>query len=313
MAETRTVRVNQKRWEADGVTSVTLVDPAGADLPTWEPGAHLAVHLPNGMVREYSLCSHPDDASQWTVAVLRTPDSRGGSRHIHDALPVGALIEVDGPRQAFGLEEAAEHVLVAGGIGITPIISMARRLHDQGQPWRLIYLGRSRSTMAYLNEIAALPADRVLVHVGDENDGARIDLGEHLTADVDSVVYVCGPAPLIDACTELAGERTRTERFRAPEPVAAAGEDTSFDVVISSTGQRIAVDPATSVLDALLTEGIAVGSSCTEGICGTCEVGVIKGDIDHRDYVLTDDEHRSGQTMLPCVSRCRSAELVLDL
>lgn len=314
---TRTLRVQQKSWEAAGVTAITLVDPTGADLPGWEPGAHLALHLPNGMVREYSLCSDPADLRWWTVAVLRKPDSRGGSSHIHDALPVGSLLEVDGPRNAFALEEtAAQHILVAGGIGITPIISMVRGLEQRERPWRLLYTGRSRSTMAFLDEIAQLPADRVTVHADDESDGRYPDIAG-LLADLPptALVYCCGPEPLMDACGAALADpsRLRLERFKAPEPVASTTPDDEFDVVIATTGQRVRVGATTSVLDALNDAGISVASSCTEGICGTCEVAVVKGDIDHRDFVLGSAEQESGTTMLPCVSRCRSAELVLDL
>ncbi|WP_216895301.1 PDR/VanB family oxidoreductase [Nocardia alni] len=314
---TRALRVQQKSWEAEGVTAITLVDPAGADLPGWEPGAHLALHLPNGMVREYSLCSDPADARRWTVAVLRKPDSRGGSSHIHDALPVGALIDVDGPRNAFSLEQdAAEHILVAGGIGITPIISMVRCLERQGRRWRLLYTGRSRSTMAFLDEITELPADRVTVHADDEADGAYPDIAgllAHLPPT--ALVYCCGPEPLMTACGAALTDptRIRLERFKAPESATATEMNAEFDVVIATTGQRVHVDASTSVLDALEAAGIPMASSCTEGICGTCEVAVVRGDIDHRDFVLGSGEQASGTTMLPCVSRCRSAELVLDL
>nr|WP_206037794.1 PDR/VanB family oxidoreductase [Rhodococcus sp. HNM0569] len=310
------MRVQRKSWEAEGVTSVTLVDPTGADLPVWEPGAHLALHLPNGLVREYSLCSDPADRSSWTVAVLRTPDSRGGSRLIHDALPVGALIGVDGPRNAFALDENAdEHVLVAGGIGITPIIAMARRLDARGIAWRMLYTGRSRSTMAFLPELAGF-GDRVTVHADDEAGGAYPDLAGLLAGVGErTLVYCCGPEPLMTACGDALADptRLRLERFKAPEPVATLDGDTAFDVVLASSGQRIAVPADVSVLDALVAAGVPAASSCTEGICGTCEVAVVKGDVDHRDFVLSDDEHAAGTTMLPCVSRCRSAELVLDL
>ncbi len=267
------------------------------------------------MVREYSLCSDPADARCWTVAVLRKPDSRGGSSHIHDALPVGALIDVEGPRNAFALEDdAAEHILVAGGIGITPIISMVRNLEQRGCRWRLLYTGRSRSTMAFLNEISDLPPDRITIHADDEADGSYPDIAGLLAnLPPTALVYCCGPEPLMNACGAALADptRLRLERFKAPEQAAAANAE--FDVVIATTGQRIRVDAATSVLDALEAAGLPMASSCTEGICGTCEVAVVKGDLDHRDFVLSSAEQSSGTTMLPCVSRCRSAELVLDL
>ncbi|WP_224766891.1 PDR/VanB family oxidoreductase [Janibacter melonis] len=309
--------MHQKTWEARGVTSVTFVHPHGESLPRWEPGAHLSLHLSNGLVREYSLCSDPDDTSRWTVAVQRAPESRGGSRHIHDELSIGAEVLVDGPKNLFELDgSAARHLLVAGGIGITPIVAMARALHQRGADWHLLYTGRSRDVMAFVDEVSNLPTERVTVHVDDEVGGFA-DLGAVLGAiDDETVVYCCGPAALMEAVEVSVPDpgRLRLERFRAPEVAPSAEEsDGTFDVVIHSTGERVAVPPGTSVLDALVEAGHDMPSSCTEGICGTCETGVISGEIDHRDFLLTDEEKASGCTMCICVSRCRSAELVLDL
>ncbi|OYO18334.1 oxidoreductase [Enemella dayhoffiae] len=320
--ERRTLRVHQKRWEAAGITSITLVDPAGASLPTWQPGAHLALHLPNGLVREYSLCSDPADTSQWTVAVLRTSDSRGGSSHIHEQLPIGVELEVDGPRNAFRLESAVDgeepkHHLIAGGIGITPIVAMARELQSRGAEWSLLYTGRTRAQMAFLTEIQALPSERVHLHVDDEA-GRFPDLVEMLKSqDPRTIVYCCGPGPLMDAVEAAmpVPANLRLERFKAPERVVDpdAEADRGFDVVLNSSGQRVSVAADESILDALDQAGVPVPSSCLEGICGTCETGVLSGEIEHRDFLLTDEEKESGQTMCICVSRCRGAELVLDL
>ncbi|MGO1166984.1 MAG: PDR/VanB family oxidoreductase [Janibacter sp.] len=311
------LRVHQKTWEAQGVTSITFVHPEGQALPRWEPGAHLSLHLSNGLVREYSLCSDPNDTSRWTVAVLRVPDSRGGSRMIHDELQIGAEVLVDGPRNLFQLDGASpRHLLIAGGIGITPIVAMTRALQAKGADWHLLYTGRSREVMAFLDEVTGLPADRVSVHVDDEVGGFADISGLVGGADDDTVVYCCGPAALMEA-VEISvpdASRLRLERFRAPEPVAdPESPDGAFDVVINSTGDRVPVDADTSILDALAEAGHEVPSSCTEGICGTCETGVVSGEIDHRDFLLSDDEKESGDTMCICVSRCRSAELVLDL
>ncbi|AZG47323.1 PDR/VanB family oxidoreductase [Gordonia insulae] len=311
----RILRVQQKTWEADGITSVTFVDPTGAPLPSWDPGAHVALHLPGGLIREYSLCSDPRDTARWTVAVLRAEQSRGGSTLVHDRLSVGAEIRIDGPRNAFALEpDATEHVLVAGGVGITPIVAMMRRLQDSGSRWRMLYAGRSRRTMAFVDEVTA-HGDVVTIHADDEVGGLP-DLEAAVgVAQPGSVVYCCGPAPLLDAVASAVpdGVTVRTERFSAPVAVTPVGDDPAFDVVLERSGQRVHVAPDISVLDALIDAGVDVPSSCTEGICGTCEVGVVKGDVDHRDFLLSETEHAANTTMFPCVSRCRSAELVLDL
>jgi ferredoxin-NADP reductase len=311
----RVLRVHQKTWEADGVTSITLVDPAGASLPSWEPGAHIALHLPGGLVREYSLCSDPADTTLWTVAVLRAEQSRGGSTLVHDQLSVGALIEVDGPRNAFKLDpDAQEHLLVAGGVGITPIVAMMRRLNNDGCAWKMLYAGRSRTSMAFVDEVAG-HVGQSIVHADDENGGLA-DLASFVgSAGPGAVVYCCGPAALLDAVAAVtpAGVTLRTERFSAPPAAAPAVDESAFDVVLERSGTRLQVGPDVSVLDALIDAGVDVPSSCTEGICGTCEVGVVKGDVDHRDFLLSESEHAANTTMFPCVSRCRSAELVLDL
>lgn len=313
----REMRVQQKTWEADGVTSLTLVDPHGAELPTWTPGSHVSLRLPGGLVREYSLCSDPSDTSRWSVAVLRTPDSRGGSKAIHDSLPVGMLIEVDGPREQFGIDpDAKRHLLVAGGIGITPVIAMVRELHRRGADWHLLYAGRNRAGMAFLDEVAALPPERVTLHIDAEADGTYPDLPGLLgDLEPDAVAYACGPEPLMQACGDALPDPTqlRMERFKAPEPTAPSGDDQAFDVILNRDGTRVHVDPDRSILTALEEAGVPVESSCTEGICGTCEVGVLSGDIDHRDYLFTEEEQAAGDSMMICVSRCRSAELVLDL
>lgn len=312
----RVLRVQQKTWTAEGITSVTLVDPSGSPLPTWKPGAHIALHLPNGLVREYSLCSDPADPTAWTVAVLRTPDSRGGSSCVHDGLPVGAHVSVDGPRNAFRLEQAPKHLLVAGGIGITPIITMARECHARDADWALLYTGRSRQTMAFLTEVEQLAPERVHVHVDEEN-GRYPDFAAMLRSqDPRTLVYCCGPTAMMDAVAAgMTDPATlRLERFTAPEREPSPGEsDDAFDVVLGSTGDRVPVAADQTVLEALQDASVPVESSCTEGICGTCETKVLSGDVDHRDFLLTPEEHEAAGTMMVCVSRCRGRELVLDL
>lgn len=312
-----TLRVKQKTWEADGVISLTLVDPSGKQLPTWEPGAHVSLHLPGGLVREYSLCSSPHDPFTWTVAVLRKADSRGGSTYIHDKLSVGELIDVEGPRNAFHLERARRHVLIAGGIGITPILSMARKLEETGAEWTLLYTGRSRTTMAFADEAKSFGSEKVTIHADDESGGRYPDIRGMLHAlDPTSLVYCCGPEPLLQAVSDAMTDPSllRLERFKAPERDTADDDAaTSFEVVCERSGVRVPVSEKDTVLDALTGAGVDVDYSCTEGICGSCEVRVLRGDVDHRDFLMTPEEHQAEGTMFVCVSRCRSKELVLDL
>lgn len=314
---TRSLRLEGLHWETEGITSLRFTDPEGAPLPVWKPGAHVSLQLPNGLTREYSLCSDPSDTTGWTVAVLKVPDSRGGSQSIHEDLKVGTVIAVDGPRNNFSLEPAGHYAFVAGGIGITPIISMIRHVQAIGAEWSLLYTGRSRSSMAFLDEIGSLPAHRVAIHADDEADGQFPDLAAAVGGIcADTLVYVCGPEPLMNAVAgSMADEsQLRLERFKAPEIVVDPNVvENSFDVICQSSGERVSVGPGTSVLDALLDAGLDLPSSCTEGICGTCEVGVLRGDVDHRDLLLSPAEQAANKTMFICVSRCRSAELVLDI
>lgn len=309
-----TVRVHSTTWLASGVVQVEFRDPAGADLPEWEPGAHLALRLANGMTREYSLCGDPADRRSWTVAVLREPNSRGGSSWVHERLTVGTLLEIAGPRNNFPLEPAERHLLIAGGIGVTPMRAMAGELADRDGDWRMLYCGRSRESMAFVSQLRELGGDRVRIHADDEHDGPPDLHAELADAAPGTMVYCCGPESLINAVEAALPDRSvlRIERFRAPEvPESASGE--GFEVVCAASGTRVPVGADVSVLDALSDAGMPVPSSCQEGVCGTCETKVLSGDLEHRDFVLSSAEREAGDTMMICVSRCRSAELVLDL
>ncbi|WP_028923122.1 PDR/VanB family oxidoreductase [Pseudonocardia acaciae] len=312
----RTLRLVRQTWLAEGVRELRFRDPAGGELPGWEPGAHVTVMLPNGVGRDYSLCGDPADRAEWTVAVLREPASRGGSSYVHERLGVGELLAVDGPRNNFPLRPAGRYLLVAGGIGVTPILAMARELASAGAAWSMLYCGRERSGMAYLPELRELAGDALAVHCDDEHGGPPdLDavLGELPTG---THVYCCGPEGLLAAVADRLPESVplSVERFRAdaPAPLAADAEP-EFDVVCAGSGVRARVAAGVSILDALAGAGVEVPSSCREGICGTCETKVLAGEPDHRDLLLSDEEKRSGQTMLLCVSRCRSPELLLDL
>lgn len=308
--------VHRMTWEADGVLSIELTHPDGHPLPTWQPGAHIDVHT-DGHIRQYSLCSDPADTTHWRIGVLREPTSRGGSAHLHTQLRPGQTLHVQGPRNHFELDttgDATGYLFIAGGIGITPLLAMAREAARTGTPWGLVHGGRTRTSMAFAAELTALaelPGGSVEFVPQDEH--GHLDL-ETLLSDLapGTQVYCCGPEPLLAAVEERCPQ-ARTERFAAPTAPPRDGEDTGFDIVCSRSGRTVEVGPTTSALDALEGAGIAVTSSCRDGICGTCETKVLEGTPDHRDFLLTDTEREACASMMLCVSRARTPRLVLDL
>ncbi|MEU2058945.1 PDR/VanB family oxidoreductase [Streptomyces sp. NPDC013455] len=290
---------------ADGVVQLRL---AGAGLPRWEPGAHVDLVLPSGLVRQYSLCGDPGDTSCYTVATRLVADGRGGSREVHERLAEGMELEVRGPRNRFPLVDAPAYVFVAGGIGITPLLPMLRAL-PEGTAWRLLYGGRTRASMPYLEEVRALAGDRATV-VADDEDG-RVDLPALFAGIPEgTAVYCCGPDGLAAAVAEaLPGTATlHLERFAPP---AAAGGDTAFELELRRSGRTLTVPAGSTVLAAVRRELPDLAYSCEQGFCGTCQQRVLEGEIDHRDELLTDAERQN--SMLICVSRARSDRLVLDM
>ncbi|GAA2572614.1 PDR/VanB family oxidoreductase [Streptomyces roseoviolaceus] len=302
--------VERRESAADGVLALTLRHPLGEPLPDWEPGAHIDVVLGPGLERQYSLCGDPADRSAWRIAVLREPDGRGGSAHVHEQVGPGAKVRVRGPRNNFSLEPAPRYRFVAGGIGITPILPMLAAAEASGAEWTLLYGGRTRRSMAFGEELGRY-GDRVTIAPEDET--GLLDLPSVLD-DVPegTLVYCCGPGPLLDAVEARSPSGVlRVERFRPKE--RETGGDTEFEVELAQSGRTLTVAPDVSVLDTVRAAGIEVLYSCAEGTCGTCETDVLEGEPDHRDSVLTDDERAAGETMLICVSRCRGKRLVLDL
>lgn len=320
---TERLLVRQVRWVARDVVELLLTRPDGGELPPWGPGAHVELTLPSGLRRAYSLCGNPTDACAWTVAVHRVPDGRGGSREIHDTALVGRELEVRGPVNRFPLLPAEGYLLLAGGIGITPLLPMARELTARGLPWRLVLGARDRSRLAYAEELLELGGDRVLPVPQDE--AGLPDLAAEITAAPPGhAVYACGPAPMLDAVMSLcrAADPARTaytERFASGddgtqvvgvEVVAAEGE---FEVVLRRSGLRTTVPADRSVLDVVRELLPAVPYSCEEGYCGSCETPVAAGVPDHRDTVIDPSERATATTMMICVSRSASAVLELDL
>lgn len=304
------VRVRDVNREAEDVLSFVLTDPAGGALPPWTPGAHVDVLLPNGLERQYSLCGDPADRDSYRIAVLREQPGRGGSAYLHDQVGPGSLLQIRAPRNNFPLAQADRYVLIAGGIGITPLLPMIRELDRRSIAWSLHFGGRRRARMAFAGELASY-GERVSWYPEDEC--GLIPLNE-IAGQVPpgTLVYCCGPEPLLAAV-----ERTcrpdilRTERFH-PKEIETTVPDRQLTVELRRSGRTIEVPPGVSILDALERAGEDVPSSCREGTCATCETPVLDGDIDHRDSILTPDEQESGKTMMICVSRARTDRLVLD-
>ncbi|GHH73070.1 ferredoxin [Streptomyces sulfonofaciens] len=306
----------RKEQLADGVVRLTLVHPQGEPLPAWRPGAHIDLLLGPGLVRQYSLCGDPDDPSVLQVAVLREPDGRGGSEHVHDNLAEGGTVRIRGPRNHFPLVDAERYLFVAGGIGITPILPMVAEAARRGADWRLVYGGRTRASMAFADRLAGDHPDRVRLCPQDET--GLLDLDALLGSPREGTeVYCCGPAPLLDAverrCAGWPPGTLHVERFAPREDPAPDGTGESFEVELAGSGTILTVPPDRSVLEVLEEAGVPVLSSCREGTCGTCETGVLDGVPEHRDSLLTEEERAAGDVMFVCVSRCASKRLVLDL
>ncbi|MFJ9628402.1 PDR/VanB family oxidoreductase [Streptomyces sp. NPDC101175] len=292
------LRVAAKETVADGVVELRL---EGRDLPGWEPGAHLDLVLPSGLVRQYSLCGDPADRSSYTVATRLVEDGRGGSREVHEQVGVGTELEVRGPRNRFPLVAAPAYVFVAGGIGITPVLPMLRALPEDAD-WRLLYAGRTRESMPFLAEIEEFGADRVRVVTGlPDLDGELTDVPEG------ALVYCCGPQGLM-AAVEERFPQVRLERFA---PQGASDGDTAFELELRRSGRTLTVPADSTVLAAVRAELPNTLYSCEQGFCGTCQQRVLEGEVEHRDELLTDAER--ADSMLICVSRARSVRLVLDL
>lgn len=301
--------------ESAGVLSVELVDPDGAELPAWEPGAHVDLQLPGGLSRQYSLCGDPADRARYRLGVLHEPDGRGGSAYVHSSMRPGHTVEVSGPRNHFALLPSAHYVFVAGGIGITPILPMLAAATAAGADWTLLYGGRSASSMAFAAELAAY-GDRVTLWPQDAR--GLLDLDALLAEPrPDTLVYCCGPSALLDAVeagtAAWPAGALHLERFSAPVVELDPAAEHAVELVLAESGRTLLVPPDRSLLEVLTEEGVDVLSDCAEGICGTCEVKVIEGEVDHRDFVLSEAERQANSCMMVCVSRACGQRLVLGL
>lgn len=319
-APTRQVRVAAMRYEAEGVCSVELTALAG-DVPLvpFTAGAHVDLHLPGGPVRSYSLLNDQSEAARYVIGVHLHPQSRGGSRHIHATLRPGDVIAIDGPRNHFALAEEAEHsVFIAGGIGITPLLSMMRRLNALARPWTLHFAARTRAQAGFLDDVHALAAlghGTVTVALDGEPDGVMLDIACIVAqAPARAHLYCCGPSGMLqafEAATAVVPPAQVHMEYFAPRQAAdTAG---GFEVRCARSAKSIQVRPGQTILQALLDEGVQVSYACEEGICGSCEVPVLEGQPDHRDALLTQQERDAGKTMMVCCSGAKSGVLVLDL
>lgn len=313
MPDLKKMRVVARRMLTPTISEFTLEAVDGSPLEPFEPGAHVGVETPSGAMRQYSLVNDGRAPTRYVIALKREPESRGGSASMHEEAEVGTILKVDRPGNSFPLGDAPRYLLIAGGIGITPILAMANRLDEDGKPFRLIYCTRSAEESAYLDEMRERFGDRLLVHHDGGDPDKVYDFWDHFADVQEMKVYCCGPKPLMEEIEAISGHwpegRVNFEDFKPVEAVRA--DDAPFEVVLHRSGKVVDVPADRSILEALRDAGVRVPSSCESGTCGTCRTGLVAGDVDHRDMVLMDDE-RAGNIMI-CVSRARSGSLTLDL
>jgi ferredoxin-NADP reductase len=310
------MEVKAKTPITDTITQLTLVRADGRDLPEWTPGSHIDLVLGPDMVRQYSLCGEPSDLRSWQVSVLYQPDGRGGSARVHHELREGESITVRGPRNNFHLVEAPQYLFIAGGIGITPLLSMIASVDRAGAEWSLVYGGRSRRNMAFADDLKQAHRDGVTL-VPEDTHG-RLDLACILAGVTPgTAVYVCGPEGLLCAVEAMAAEldivrQIHLERFTPKAQLDAPVLD-SFKVEFVRSGITVSVGPDESILEAARAVGVLAPFSCSEGTCGTCETNIVSGRADHRDSVLSPAEQEENSTMMICISRAACPKIRLDL
>lgn len=311
------VLVKSITYEAEDVISLDLRRTDTASLPAFTAGAHIDLLLPNGITRSYSLANDQNERHRYHIAVQKDPATRGGSRFIHESIRVGEVLTITPPCNNFTLaKDGRRFILIAGGIGITPLVCMARRLSELGCAWDLFYAARSRRKAAFLDDLNAIGgATHVHAHFDDEHTGAVIDIGAIVRAAAPGAhLYCCGPTPMLvsfeSITAALPPENVHVEYFTAKTPIEPGG---GFEVVLARSNRSVFVPENSTILDALLAAGIDAGHSCLEGVCGTCETKILEGIPDHRNSVLSAKERASNRTMMICCSGALSSRLVLDL
>jgi len=313
------VKVASKRQVAETVWELILEHPEGGDLPFWEAGAHIDILLEKNLVRQYSLAGNPADRSRYKLAVLLEPESRGGSTRICHQVSEGDELVISKPRNHFALSlEADFYLLIAGGIGVTPLLAMAHELHTQRKAFKLFYRSRSRSWAAYAGELEEQPwSDQVRCHFSDEGGRESFRLEEFLAeAPANTHLYVCGPNAFIEmveqaAIPMLGEESVHSEKFYAEEYDTSG--DRAFELVCQKSGLTLQVPAHETIVQVLEAKGIDVPISCTEGICGSCISEVVEGEVEHRDEVLTKADREKRHLFTPCCSRAKGERLVVDL
>jgi len=313
------VRVTNKTLEAEGIVSFELSSEDGSLLPSFSAGSHIDVYVKPGVIRQYSLCNHPDETTRYLISVLRDAKSRGGSVAMHDEVNRGDVIQISEPRNHFQLIRAKRTLLFAGGIGVTPLLCMAERLANTGADFEMHYCTRSPAHTAFRRRIMAAPfSERVHFHFDDGHPSQRLALAPLLAEASDNThIYVCGPAGFISWVTGTAkasgwlDDRIHTEYFNAG--AADKSADRSFSVKIASTGLVVSIPADEPVTAVLARHGLEIPISCEQGVCGTCLTRVLEGEPEHRDLYMTEEERAKNNQFTPCCSRARSPLLVLDL
>jgi vanillate monooxygenase ferredoxin subunit len=316
-----TVLVNKKTKIAEDIYAFELIDPFNDELPVFTPGSHIDLHIRKGIIRQYSICSSPAERNRYVIGVLREEGSRGGSSAMHKDIQEGSFLTISRPRNNFKLIESAEKsLLIAGGIGITPILSMALQLAEQRQDFELHYCARSRRRAAFVEDIARFSlVGKVRLYYDDEPD-ISLSLEEVLARPTGNVhVYVCGPGRLIESVVKIAKEKAwpesnlHFERFKQDASIGSGVSDSPFEVKIYRTGKIYRIPPNTSVAKELKKHGYKITTSCEQGLCGACMTRVVEGIPMHRDQYLNEEEKLANNYFLPCCSRSETPLLVLDI
>ena len=319
-ASTLSVRVARKALEAQDIVTLELVAVDGGALPAFSAGSHVDVQLPGGISRQYSLCNDPKETHRYLIGVLRDAASRGGSQAVHDQVQEGQVLQISAPKNHFGLaHDAKRSLLLAGGIGVTPILCMAERLAITGAAFEMHYCTRSPERTAFRSRIAKSGfADKVQFHFDDGAAAQKLDLAALLAQPEAGLhLYVCGPKGFMDAVLKTARDKGWPEaqlhyEFFGAE-VAKSASDASFEIKLASSGRIVMVPKDKTVTKALAEAGVEILMSCEQGVCGTCLTRVLEGVPDHKDSYLTPEEQAANDQFLPCCSRSKTPQLVLDL